>query len=263
MIHIAIVSHGHENLLIAGGLAGLLPADARLKVWVKDNKPSSALKQFCARHAIAYTDACPGMGFGHNNNFLFGLVQREPGYSEADSFIVLNPDIATDAATIVGLVERMRADRFPLATLNLYRDAGMKVPDSNIRRFPDLWTPLRAVRDRSLTRPYDKAALAEACHVDWASGALLAFDAAHYAALQGFDAHYFMYFEDVDLCFRSRLLLGKGVRYYPQLRAVHVAARQNRQLGSRHASWFFRSFLTFLTRRYFVYGRRPALPFTG
>lgn len=263
MIHIAIVSHGHEDLLIAGELAGLLHAGAGITIWVKDNQPSAALRQFCAQHAIAYSDARPGLGFGENNNFLFGQIQREAGFQDGDSFIVLNPDIATDAATIASLVERMRADRFPLATLNLYRDAGYGQTDTNIRRFPDLWTPLRALRDRSLTRPYDKAALTEACHVDWASGALLAFDAAHFAALQGFDAHYFMYFEDVDLCYRSRLLLGKGVRYYPQLRAVHAAARQNRRLGSRHASWFFRSFLTFLTRRYFVYGRRPALPFAG
>ncbi|MBI3285127.1 MAG: glycosyltransferase family 2 protein [Burkholderiales bacterium] len=260
MIHIAIVSHGHENLLITGGLGGLLEADAQLKVWLKDNKPSVALKQFCAQHAVAYTDASPGLGFGDNNNFLFEQIGREAGFQAGDSFIVMNPDIATDAATLRQLVRQMRQDAFPLATLNLYRDAGYRQADTNIRRFPDLWTPLRALRDRSLTRPYDKAALVEACHVDWASGALLAFDAAHYQALQGFDPHYFMYFEDVDLCYRSRQLLGKGVRYYPQLRAIHAAARQNRQLGSRHASWFFRSFLTFLARRYFVYGRRQPRP---
>lgn len=260
MIHIAIVSHGHENLLISGALAGLLESDARLKVWVKDNRPSAALKQFCARHAIAYTDACPGLGFGHNNNFLFKLIQREAGFQDDDSFIVMNPDISTSAATLVALVQQMRADQFPLATMNLYRDGDMTVADANIRRFPDLASLPRMLSARSLSQPYDKASMPQACHVDWASGALLAFDARHYAALSGFDTRYFMYFEDVDICYRSRQLLGLGVRYYPQLKAIHAAAHKNRNLISRHASWFIQSFLKFLSRRYFIYDRQRSAP---
>ena len=106
---------------------------------------------------------------------------------------------------------------------------------------------------RSLTEPYNKNDYKVAGWSDWASGAFLAFQAGHFQRLQGFDDRYFMYFEDVDLCYRSSLILGHGVRYYPHLKALHSAARKNRNVASRHANWFIRSFMKFIFRKYFVY----------
>lgn len=260
MIHVAIVSHGHEGLLIASKMGGLQEAGHLLRVWVKDNKPSAALRAHCEQHGIEYYDAQPGLGFGDNNNLLYRLAQQKQGFKPGDTFVVMNPDITIDPHTIVALAEQMHKDRFPVATINLYRDHQYAVEDSNIRRFPDIFSLIRMTVVRSLSQPYDKLGMDKTCHVDWASGAFLAFDAMHYSALEGFDPRYFMYFEDVDICYRSQKLLGSGVRYYPALRAIHTAAHKNRNLISQHASWFFQSFLKFLTRRYFVYDRAETLP---
>jgi len=259
MIHVAIVSHGHEALLIASKMGGLQIAEDKLRVWVKDNKPSVALSAYCEQHGIFYSDDKPGMGFGENNNFLFRLIQQRAGFKPGDTFLVMNPDITVDPQTVLALAEQMHRDRYPIATINLYRDQKFAVADSNIRRFPNMFSLLRMSLVRSLSQPYDKGHMETACHVDWASGAFLAFDANHYLALEGFDPRYFMYFEDVDICYRSQMLLGNGVRYYPALRAVHTAAHKNRNLISQHASWFFSSFMKFLSRRYFVYDRRENL----
>lgn len=255
MIHVAIVSHGHEELLISSDLGGLLNAGDRLKVWIKDNKPSTRLKSYCLNHGIFYTDEQPGLGFGHNNNFIFDLIKKDSDFAKDDSFVVMNPDITISPDTILQLVEQMHQDKYPIATLNLYRDTAFIEPDANIRRFPDLFSMARMAMVRSLSEPYNKSNMTETCHVDWASGAFLVFDATHYSALQGFDLRYFMYFEDVDICYRSQQLLGKGVRYYPALKATHAAAHKNRNLASQHALWFFHSFVKFLTRRYLVYGK--------
>lgn len=251
MIHVAIISHGHEELLISSALGGLLDAGDQIKVWLKDNKPSSKLKNYCAGHAIFYTDEQAGLGFGHNNNFLYDFIQKSVGFAAGDIFVVMNPDITILPKTIFQLVEQMHQDQYPIATLNLYRDRHFKESDANIRRFPDMFSVARMTVVRSVSEPYDKNLMTEPCHVDWASGAFLAFDAQHYSALQGFDLRYFMYFEDVDICYRSQQLLGKGVRYYPHLKAMHAAAHKNRNLASKHAIWFFHSFLKFLSRRYF------------
>ncbi|MFZ6768192.1 hypothetical protein ACO0LM_14110 [Undibacterium sp. Di26W] len=256
MIHVAIVSHGHENLLIASGMGGLRDAGANMHVWIKDNRPSAQLKAYCLQHGVSYIDDHPGLGFGENNNFLFDLISNSVGFGDGDSFIVMNPDITISPDTIMTLVSNMQRDAFPIATINLFRDEQHQYVDANIRRFPNVISLLRMVAVRSLSEPYDKKTMSETCHVDWASGAFLAFDARHYQALQGFDTRYFMYFEDVDICYRSHQLLGLGIRFYPQLNATHTAAHKNRNLVSRHASWFFRSFLKFLSRRYFVYDRR-------
>lgn len=259
MIHVAIVSHGHEDLLISSHLGGLGNGNARLKIWIKDNQPSARLKLYCRQQGVSYSDEQPGLGFGHNNNFLFKQIQNSIGFLPGDMFVVMNPDITIEAAAILDLVTQMQLERCQIATLNLYRDLALSESDANIRRFPD-WRSLAWMSVmRSVSEPYNKKAMREACHVDWASGAFLVFDAAHYAALEGFDERYFMYFEDVDICYRSRQLLGQGVRYYPALKATHLAAHRNRNLFSRHALWFFRSFLKFLALRYFTYDRH-ALP---
>ncbi len=260
MIHVAIVSHGHEDLLISSKIGGLQGVVGPLQVWLKDNKPSAKLKAYCQQNGVTYTDEKPGMGFGENNNFLFDLIKQKIGITHNDSFIVMNPDLTIEPETLIQLIEQMQRDHAPLATLNLYRDSAYQLTDLNIRRFPDIFSVFRMLRTRSLTQTYDKTKIFTACEIDWASGALLAFNANHYAALRGFDQHYFMYFEDVDLCYRSKKLCGAGVRYYPQLQAIHLAARQNRNLISRHALWFISSFLTFLSRRYFIYDRQPQLP---
>jgi len=254
MIHVAIVSHGHESLLISSAIGGLQDAVDGIHVWLKDNLPSAALKDYCHQHGVSYTDQSPGMGFGANNNFLFELIQNSVGFGKNDIFIVMNPDVETSQDTIFSLARQMQADQAKLATLNLFRDTGHTVPDANIRRFPDFLSPLRMLWIKSLTEAYDKDDYCKPGQSDWASGAFLAFDADHYRRLQGFDDRYFMYFEDVDVCYRSYLMLGKGVRYYPQLRATHSAARKNRNVASRHANWFIRSFMKFIFRKYFVYG---------
>lgn len=259
MIHVAIISHGHEELLIASQLGGLLAERLRLTLWIKDNKPSATLKNFCAQHGIFYTDASPGLGFGHNNNFLFQLIQQRQGFASDDIFLVMNPDITITPATLYALVEQMQASQQKLATLNLYRDAQMHIPDTNIRHFPGMVSILKMPLTSSFSETYNKEqieaeaeteAAQQSIAVEWASGAFLAFTPEHYAALGGFDPAYFMYFEDVDICYRSRKYLNQAVHFYPQLKAIHAAAHKNRNIASQHALWFFHSFFKFLVRRY-------------
>lgn len=257
MIHIAIVSHGHEELLISSQLGGLAQAGAQMQIWVKDNCPSASLRSYCEQVGVHYTDASPGLGFGANNNFLFQLVRQSADYAADDLFVIMNPDIAITPERIAELEQRMQRDHALSATLNLFKDHAGTIADGNIRIFPDLLSPLRVPLVRSLTSVYDKSKLPESCEIDWCSGAFLAMRAAHFEQLSGFDDDYFMYFEDVDLCYRSYLLTGHGVRYYPDLHAVHFGAHRNRSLASPHARWFLTSFIRFIFRKYCVYPRRP------
>ncbi|WMW79256.1 hypothetical protein RF679_11415 [Undibacterium cyanobacteriorum] len=254
MKHIAIISHGHQDLLINSKLGGLLGA-ADCTIWVKDNRPSSELKSYCEQHralGVHYSDAKPGLGFGENNNFLFAQVEREVGFQTGDIFIVMNPDITCDIATIDAFAEQMKSQGHQLATINLYRDTNYQVPDTNIRHFPGILSIIKMPIVNSFSETYDKQKFGsiESIAVEWASGAFLGFEPEHFRRLAGFDPAYFMYFEDVDICYRSRRDLQQQVYFYPKLKAVHLAQHKNRQLFSQHAKWFFQSFFTFLVRRY-------------
>lgn len=257
MIHVAIISHGHEELLISSSLGGLAGAHQEIKVWIKDNKPASnnRLKNYCESNQIFYTDISPGLGFGHNNNFLFDLIRAQHGFSESDIFLVMNPDITVKAETVLKLAQTMKQNDHRMATLNLYRDTDHRTYDTNIRHFPGILSILKMPFVHSFSQTYNKDTIAasgiKTFVVEWASGAFLAFTPEHYQALAGFDASYFMYFEDVDICYRSQKDFRQAIHYYPDLTAVHTAAHKNRNIASQHARWFFHSFFKFLVKRYF------------
>lgn len=253
MIHVAIISHGHEDILIDSKLGGLLDERTRLTVWVKDNMPAAKLKTYCQQHQIFYTDADAGLGFGENNNYLFNLIQEEITFQADDVFLVMNPDITVTVETVIALTAKMQASGHAIATLNLYRDQAMTIPDKNIRHFPGMLSIVKMPLVNTFSETYDKERIAgsvDAIEIDWASGAFLAFQPALYQTLGGFDPSYFMYFEDVDICYRARRDQQQAVHYYPHLKAIHTAAHKNRNLFSRHALWFFHSFSKFLLRRY-------------
>ena len=105
MIHVAIISHGHEDLLISTRLGGLLGQHDDIHLWLKDNLPSAKLKDYCHQHGVSYTDASAGLGFGANNNFLFRQIQNSVGLRSGDIFVVMNPDISITPETLRQLVE--------------------------------------------------------------------------------------------------------------------------------------------------------------
>jgi N-acetylglucosaminyl-diphospho-decaprenol L-rhamnosyltransferase len=253
MIHVAVISHGHEDLLINSKLGGLLDEHTRLTIWIKDNKPAASLKTYCAQHQIFYTDEHAGLGFGGNNNYLFDLIQKKTGFQADDIFLVMNPDITVTPETVFSLTGKMQQSGHAIATLNLYRDHAMSVQDKNIRHFPGMLSIVKMPLVNTFSEIYDKDGIATSVEnfpVEWASGAFLAFKPELYQALGGFDPRYFMYFEDVDICYRARHYHQQAVHYYPHLKAIHTAAHKNRNIFSRHAFWFFHSFSKFLLRRY-------------
>jgi len=112
MIHVAIISHGHEKLLIDSQLGGLLKATTHIKVWIKDNRPSTELKTYCQQNAIAYSDEQAGLGFGENNNYLFDQIQTQQTFHADDFFIVMNPDVSIQADTLIAFTnENARTKR--------------------------------------------------------------------------------------------------------------------------------------------------------
>ena len=74
--------------------------------------------------------------------------------------------------------------------------------------------------------------------VDWVSGALMFFRRSALDSVGGWDERYFMYMEDVDLCWRLRRL-GWRIAYDPSGRATHIggvstATRPYRMIAEHH-----------------------------
>jgi N-acetylglucosaminyl-diphospho-decaprenol L-rhamnosyltransferase len=154
-------------------------------------------------------------------------ISRQP------RLLLLNPDVLVQQGSIAALLEFEE----------LHQDAGVAGPamyspegefQPTARTFPTLLdiagrrTPLgrlpsihkRVVRHLGLCPSVDPIA------ADWLVGAAIWLTRKGRTALGGFSPRYFLYFEDVDLCWRS-WEAGLGVWWVPQARVTHVCRRES------------------------------------
>lgn len=97
--------------------------------------------------------------------------------------------------------------------------------------------------------------------VEWLAGLFLAMRRETFERLGGFDAGYFLYCEDVDLCLRTRQL-GLAVELLPQLTISHAANRDTRRKW-RHFLWHVGSLLRLWRSAPYRWARRQTGPTTG
>jgi N-acetylglucosaminyl-diphospho-decaprenol L-rhamnosyltransferase len=169
--------------------------------------------------------------------------------------LILNPDTVVEPGTVKALSEA------------LDRDAGLAVvgprmedPDGSlypsVRRFPEMGVALGHAflglvwaanpytrRYRMLDWDHDQSA----ADVDWVGGACLLVRRSAFDTVGGFDEAYFMYVEDVDLCWR----LGRAgwrIGYEPSGRVVHALGGSSRTVPYRMIAEHHRSLMRFVSK---------------
>lgn len=136
-IFVSIISHGHEDMLSSTSLLDEISKVAT--VIIKNNRQLSKGKLTKLRlnkNIIIIDDGDYGLGFGHNNNYVFKYISDKIGIDRDDYFCVINPDIIVDGATILDLVSIMQRDNHQLCTIPLYLDKNKTLRDESIRNFP-------------------------------------------------------------------------------------------------------------------------------
>lgn len=242
-VFISIISHGHNALIKDINCIGQLLND--FTVVLKSNISGETYFDYSQCSNFYHLNSNFGLGFGSNNNLVFNYCETKLAMGERDIFIILNPDVYVDKDVIFKLVNRMKKNRLDCATLNLYTDFEHEVSDDSLRNFPSFIDFVRSFLGLKNTYIIDKSKLKYQTSVDWASGAFLAFTCNHYRHLKGFDESYFMYCEDIDICYRSDIM-GTPLQYFPDLKAVHLAKHSNRKILSRHFYWHLKSVFRFL-----------------
>lgn len=181
-------------------------------------------------------------GFGANHNAAFRIACGE-------HFCVLNPDVRFASNPLPLLLEALEDCSVGVVAPLIVNPAG-EIEDS-ARRFPTPATILSklASGNRGADYPVDTALM----YPDWIAGMFMLFRAGVYRQFAGFDEDYFLYYEDVDLCWR---LSRAGLRrvLVPAVRVIHDARRTSHR-NLRYLSWHLRSMLRFFLRR--ATGGRP------
>jgi GT2 family glycosyltransferase len=85
--------------------------------------------------------------------------------------------------------------------------------------------------------------------VPWVLGAALAFRRRVFDSASGFDESFFMYFEEVDLCYRLARQ-GWQVHFAPVTEVIHVGGASTKQCGPEMSGQYFTSLTQFYRKHY-------------
>jgi GT2 family glycosyltransferase len=250
MIFVSVVSHGHFDLIKELGVLANIAKDSRFSIFLVDNVGEANLEAWCEKYNIFYTKNKKKLGFGANNNLNFARAE-EISKSVDDYFIVLNPDLIVDPSTLVELQQQSKKSEAPISTVNLFLDRELTLSEDCIRNFPSAMSFLKSFLLGKNSTIIPKNNIIAPVSVDWCAGCLIGFSMSHYRQLNGFDERYFMYCEDIDICYRSCKIHGKRVMYFPNIKAVHLSQRRSRRFLSKHFYWHIVSAIRFIISRQF------------
>jgi N-acetylglucosaminyl-diphospho-decaprenol L-rhamnosyltransferase len=179
--------------------------------------------------------------------------------------LVLNPDVEVEPGSTKILLEALADDPgLALVGPRIETPEGALYPSA--RTFPDLgdaaghaflhfvW-PSNPFSRRYRMLDWDHG---DARDVDWVAGTHLLARRAAWDQVRGFDEAFFMYMEDVDLCWRLKRA-GWRVGYEPAARIRHAIGRSTDQTPYRMIAAHHRSLLRYAARTA-TGGRRLALP---
>jgi GT2 family glycosyltransferase len=189
------------------------------------------------------------------SNIGFGRAVNQGLSATASEFIlVMNPDCCLQSGAVGHLVAEL--DAHPECAivgpqlLNL--DGGIQ----GSARGDPTWATGLFGRSTLLTRLLPDSSLArrnvrtlgldsdDSFEPDWVSGACLLARRAALTARGGFDARYFLYWEDADLCRRLRKH-GHTIRYAPAAKVTHAGGRSRDSAQALATQTFHRSAYTY------------------
>ena len=186
-----------------------------------DSKDGSVEDLEAADPAVTIVRTGRNLGFGTG-------VNRGAAAVDAEFILVLNADTVVEPGMVKALVASIDADPKvgivgPLIETpdgDLYPSARTfpTMADAVGHAFLGMVAPGNRFTRRYRMLDWDHAA---ARRVDWVSGSCLLVRQTCFRGIGGFDEDFFMYLEDVDLCWRARRA-GWDVAYEPAARVMHV-----------------------------------------
>jgi GT2 family glycosyltransferase len=235
-ISVSVVSHLQIGL-VAQLLADLDAhcKDSRLELILTLNLDESLpfdLSEFSYPIKLVRNTAVKGFGANHNQAFALASGRY---------FCVMNPDIRLSSNPFRTLLVFFGNSSIGVAAPLVLNEGG-EIEDS-ARRFP---TPLKILcKAIGKCKDNDYVIGDKPFHPDWVGGMFMLFPRTVFEQLVGFDERYFLYYEDVDLCGRLRLL-GYEALVNPQAKVTHHAQRTSRR-SVTYLRWHFTSMMRFFS----------------
>jgi GT2 family glycosyltransferase len=223
----------------------------RCEVIIIDNASGDGSREIVASKfsEVQWIQLRTNIGFGKACNI--GVEAARGEY-----LLFLNPDTVISANTLADAVEFMETHpgaglmgpkilnpdgslqlscrrSIPTPSVAFYYFAGLSYLFPKSRRFG---------RYHLTYMDEDKTAL-----VDVISGSFMFMRRALFNEIGGFDKRFFMYGEDIDLCYRITRA-GREVWYYPQIKIVHQKGKSSSKRKIRSRFYFYEAMIIFLRK---------------
>jgi N-acetylglucosaminyl-diphospho-decaprenol L-rhamnosyltransferase len=251
-IGIVTVSYGSEAVLPAFLASVPGASSSPSEVVVADNKPDDgSISTFVKAAGFGYLPMTGNLGYGGAINAAVAALPRE-----IDWLVIGNPDVTIDAGAVDALIERAESDdQIALVGPRIVDENGATYPSA--REIPSLRMGIGHALFANIwpTNPWstsyhnDSSEALKTRTTGWLSGAFFLARRSAFEAVGGFDEHFFMYFEDVDLGYR----LGRAgwlCVYEPSAKIVHTGAHSTSDDTGAMAKEHHISARKFLSRRY-------------
>ena len=179
------------------------------------------------------------LGFGENHNQAFRVAN-------GSYFCVINPDIRLIENPFNYLIQCLEDDSIGVVAPLVFGENGSQ--EITARFFP---TPLGILKKAILGSAKPDYVI-EDCLIkpNWIGGMFMVFPREVYKNLRGFDQRFFLYYEDVDLCARLKLL-NYHVLLCPSVKVIHAAQRASHR-NLKFFKYHLSSMLRFFCSRVFL-----------
>ena len=235
MVTASIVSHGHGPM-VPLLVEDLLACPEIIKIVVTQNSAETMELPLSDRVALRRNPR--PKGYGANQNAAFAMATTP-------FFCVLNPDMRLKGNPFTDLLAGFREDRIAVVGPKIVSPEGKE--EDNARKFPTvggLLAKLAGINNGTYPCSHGKAVF----NPDWLAGMMLLVRSETFRSIGGFDEKFFLYYEDVDLCARLRML-GHEIRQERSVEAIHDARRQSRR-NPRFTCWHLASMTRYLLKNY-------------
>lgn len=176
----------------------------------------------------------------NNMNVGFGAANNLAASKATSKYLLfLNPDVVALDDSILSMYNRILEDgNIGLISCKLLNgDMSLQYSCRSLIKFGEFLfsrTPMRhlipskkasAIEDNYLMKDYNHSSEKK---VDWVMGSCMLLSKETFNEVGGFSKEYFMYFEDVDLCYKINSI-NKEVLYYPEAQMIHLHKQESKK----------------------------------
>jgi N-acetylglucosaminyl-diphospho-decaprenol L-rhamnosyltransferase len=257
-VAVVVVNHNTREDLLAC-LATLRDTDPDEVVVVDSGSTDDSLEAVEAAYPEVRRVALPNVGFGRAANAGVALTSTA-------SVVVANADTRFPAGSVRGMGGYLAAHadvgavgplvRFPDGRLQMSARAFPSLAQAFGHAAFGLWWPSNPWTRAYRLTDWDHESERQ---VDWVSGCCLALRRTAFDDVDGFDPAYFMFVEDVDLCYRLGQA-GWRVMFSPVAEVTHAIGASVSRKRFRMAVEHARSLDRFFGRRYATGWKRALRP---